>query len=239
MAHLWNRYHITKKNYLHDQLQIINYINIFAPCSYQWQEEITKKLIEFIIQYIQPLYILQVDAFWNLLLICKPGYRIPCNKTVKEILYSAYEWTSKKEGEKLECLCLNLEEKEFFQQIIGLLKPIEYITHKIYGTIYPTINLINPYMDLLKNFFAPCEEAEEMFDTYLDLIYGSELVNNNRIETNSDNINTIEDLPLVNTTGILQKVHAAIFLLLDELWSVLSNISLITTFLDPCFKNFE
>ncbi|CAG8785007.1 17630_t:CDS:2, partial [Gigaspora margarita] len=339
IAHLQDRYYITKKNYLYDQLQITNYINISAPCSYQWQEEITKKLVEFIIQYIQPLYILQVDAFQNLLLTCEPSYRIPCNKTVKGILYLVYEWileglkqykpfhrrikslqaffrspkqgqrlhamqqknsqqghqlsenehmnlldiltdiktrwTSKKEGEKLECLCLNLEEREFFQQIIGLLEPIEHITRKICSATYLTITLINLYIDLLKNFFAPCEEAEETFDTYFDLIYGSELVNNNRNETNSssdyelplcgsrqqwqhahrqfkqkiknkycntqryckkeknqssdinlDNINTVEDLPSVNTTGILQK-------------SVLSDISLITPFLDPRFKDFE
>ncbi|CAG8832554.1 42417_t:CDS:2, partial [Gigaspora margarita] len=138
---------------------------------------------------------------------------------------------SKKEGEKLEHLCLNLEEREFLQQIIGLLEPIKCIIRKICGTTYPTINLINPYMDLLKNFFALYEGAEEMFNTYLDLIYGSELANNNENETNSgsnyelplgsdinlDNINTVEDLPSVNTTSILQKICATIFLLLDEL----------------------
>ncbi|CAG8706489.1 13279_t:CDS:2 [Dentiscutata erythropus] len=41
-------------------------------------------------------------------------------------------------------------------------------------------------MDLFKNFFALCEEAKETFDTYLDLIYGSESANNNRNDTNSD-----------------------------------------------------
>ncbi|CAG8733577.1 25989_t:CDS:2, partial [Gigaspora rosea] len=267
IAHLRNRHHITKKNYLQfldenqqphsNQLQITNYINVSTPCSYKRQEEITKKLVE-----------------------------ISCNKTVKGILYLAYKWskkqlcsllsdniiaeglkqcklfhrrikslqaffcspkqgqrlraiqqkhsqqdhqspknehtnplevltdvktrwsstyyawkrilklhnymklvyidlfskldrTSKKEGEKLERLCLSLEEKEFLQQMISLLEPIEY------------------------------------------------------------NINTVEDLLSVDTTGILQKVCTAIFLSLDELWSVLSDILLITTFLDPHFKDFE
>lgn len=93
---------------------------------------------------------------------------------------------SKKEGEKLERLCLSLEEREFLQQMIGLLEPIKCITCKICGATYPTITLINPYIDLLKNFFAPREEAEKTFDTYLDLIYGSESANNNGNETNSD-----------------------------------------------------
>ncbi|CAG8657185.1 5514_t:CDS:2 [Gigaspora margarita] len=40
--------------------------------------------------------------------------------------------------------------------------------------------------DLLKDFFAPRKEAEEAFNTYLDLIYGSELANNNGNKTNSN-----------------------------------------------------
>jgi hAT family C-terminal dimerisation region len=54
-----------------------------------------------------------------------------------------------------------------------------------------------------------------------------------------DNINTVEYLQPVNTEGLLQKVRAAIFLSLDELWPVSSDIMLIATFLDPRFKNFD
>ncbi|CAG8786344.1 17671_t:CDS:2, partial [Gigaspora margarita] len=124
---------------------------------------------------------------------------------------------------------------------------LDILTDVKTSTIYPTINLINPYIDLPKNFFALYKEAEEIFDTYLDLIYGSESVNNNENDTNFDNnyelpldnINTVENLLLVNTTGILQKVCTAIFLSLDELWSVLSDILLIITFLNSRFKDFE
>ncbi|CAG8448299.1 13648_t:CDS:2 [Gigaspora rosea] len=80
------------------------------------------------------------------------------------------------------------------------------------------MNLINSYVDLLKNVFAPREEAEEIFDTYLNLIYGSESANHNRKNTNSD-----YDYKLLS----------------DELWLVSSNILLITMFLDPHFKDFE
>jgi hypothetical protein len=59
------------------------------------------------------------------------------------------------------------------------------------------------------------------------------------VEPNLDNINTVEYLQPVNTEGLLQKVRAAIFLSLDELWPVPSNIMLIATFLDPRFKNFD
>ncbi|CAB5369787.1 unnamed protein product [Rhizophagus irregularis] len=59
------------------------------------------------------------------------------------------------------------------------------------------------------------------------------------VESNLDDINTVEYLQPVNTEGLLQKVRAAIFLSLDELWTVPSNIMLVATFLDPRFKNFD
>lgn len=58
-------------------------------------------------------------------------------------------------------------------------------------------------------------------------------------EPNLDDINTVEYLQPVDTEGLLQKVCAAIFLSLDELWTVQSDIVLIATFLDPRFKNFD
>jgi len=58
-------------------------------------------------------------------------------------------------------------------------------------------------------------------------------------EPNLDDINTAEYLQPVDTKNLLQKVRAAIFLSLDELWSIPSNIALIATFLDPRFKTFD
>ena len=49
----------------------------------------------------------------------------------------------------------------------------------------------------------------------------------------------IEYLPPVNTTGLIQKVRAAIYLSLDELWSFPTDTALIATFLDPRFKHFK
>ncbi|CAG8845654.1 24932_t:CDS:2, partial [Gigaspora margarita] len=312
-----------------DQLQITNYINVTTPCSYKQQKEITRKLVEFIIQYVQLLHIFQskeqlyfllsdnviavhlttdlwtakshysylgITATWltaefefkeaqltcnhlpysytsevisdelskiiedwglsqkvfavatdnrtnmlkvtNLLsdkydnkiqhqscaahilqLLVLEGHHLSENehmnlldvlmdvktrwsltyyiwkrilklynymKLVYIDLLSKNDRLSRKEGEKLEHLCLSLEEREFFQQIITLLEPIEHITCKMCGATYPTINLINLYMDLFKNFFASRKEAEETFDTYLDLIYCSESVNNNENNANSD-----------------------------------------------------
>ena len=57
--------------------------------------------------------------------------------------------------------------------MITTLKPFETITHKISDTTYSTLNLLVLYMHLLKNNFASNKQNHETFDTYLNLIYGS------------------------------------------------------------------
>lgn len=52
-------------------------------------------------------------------------------------------------------------------------------------------------------------------------------------EINVDEFNQIESLPATNTVGLLQRVRAAIFLSLDELWSTPSDLVQIATILDP------
>ncbi|CAJ0830078.1 287_t:CDS:2 [Entrophospora sp. SA101] len=164
-------------------------------------------------------------------------------RLISTTLLTKPDRASQKEGEKLERLCLSLDEK----------------------------HLVNPYMELLKKTFAPKSENGESLDTYLDLIYGPQTEDNNDNEEESDSstsdddeipsggsrqhwqyshrtrgaiddiddINHVEYLPAVNTTGLLQKVQAAIFLSLDELWSVPTELVQIATVLDPRFKNFQ
>ena len=54
-----------------------------------------------------------------------------------------------------------------------------------------------------------------------------------------DDINHVKYLLAVNINDLLQKVRAAIFLSLDELWSILTELVLVATILDPQFKNFH
>ena len=49
----------------------------------------------------------------------------------------------------------------------------------------------------------------------------------------------VEYLPSVSTRGLLQKVRAAIYLSMDELWAVPAEIALVSTYLDPRFKHFN
>src|SRR5204862_8193779 len=58
-------------------------------------------------------------------------------------------------------------------------------------------------------------------------------------ETTAEDTNQVEYLPSVNTTGLLERVRAAIYLSLDELWSIPTDTALIATFLDPRFKHFK
>ncbi|GBC47675.2 zinc finger BED domain-containing protein 1-like [Rhizophagus irregularis DAOM 181602=DAOM 197198] len=68
--------------------QITNY-----RCSETRQQELMRLLIIFIIKFVQPLYILQNDAFRNFVHSCEPGFQIPCEKTAKNLIHEAYIWS--------------------------------------------------------------------------------------------------------------------------------------------------
>lgn len=53
-----------------------------------------RKLIQFIIQFVFPLYILKTSFSINLfLLVNKPGFKILCEKTAKGLIYDTYNWS--------------------------------------------------------------------------------------------------------------------------------------------------
>ena len=64
------------------------------PCSPKRQELLARKLIQFIIQFVLPLYILQNRFFREFVNSCEPGFRIPCDKTAKRLIHEAYNWSS-------------------------------------------------------------------------------------------------------------------------------------------------
>jgi hypothetical protein len=172
--------------------------------------------------------------------------------------------------------------------MVKLLAPIEKVTRHLCGAEYPTLNLVYPYMELLKKGFAP--KNNDTVDTYINLIYGEnyeeedddeddEMDDNiptagtrqhwqyahrqfrqkmksihvkrqvrrrNKSKAQSDNTeledlnpNKVEYLPPVSTNGLFQKVRAAIYLSMDELWAVPTDTALVATFLDPRFKHFN
>ena len=52
-----------------------------------------RKLIQFIIHFILPLYILQNRFFREFIYACEPGFRIPCINTAKGLIHEAYNWS--------------------------------------------------------------------------------------------------------------------------------------------------
>ncbi|GBC17180.2 zinc finger BED domain-containing protein 1-like [Rhizophagus irregularis DAOM 181602=DAOM 197198] len=152
---------------------------------------------------------------------------------VSTSLLSKSDRASQKEGEKLERLCLSVGEKEFLQEVVKLLEPIEIVTRHLCGANYPILNLVHPYMESLKKKFAPRSDKNETVDTYLNLVYGEGYEENDDDEITDDDIpdagtrrgrtqqrssrkrtrtesvaedtNKVEDLPPVNTTNLLEK----------------------------------
>ncbi|EXX77317.1 hypothetical protein RirG_024880 [Rhizophagus irregularis DAOM 197198w] len=106
--HLRDKHGITKDNYLEyldeSEEPCVEPTNLnSSPCSSKRQELITRKVTTFIVKNVQPLYILQNQAFQDLLLTCEPGYKIPCDNSIKNVLYSAYTWSK----EQLQSLLRN------------------------------------------------------------------------------------------------------------------------------------
>ncbi|CAG8655821.1 9785_t:CDS:2, partial [Scutellospora calospora] len=127
--------------------------------------------------------------------------------------------------------------------MIKLLEPFEAITRRLSGATYPTLNMVHPYIYTLKQVFALRIEEGETIDSYLDLIYGplvseDELENDDNSDSNEQEINQIEYLQPVNTENLIQKVRAAIYLSLDKLWEMPNKSSLTAMILDPRMKNF-
>ena len=52
-----------------------------------------RKLIQFIVHLVLPLYILENKFFRDFIFACEPGFRIPCVKTAKGLIHEAYNWS--------------------------------------------------------------------------------------------------------------------------------------------------
>ncbi|RGB25813.1 hypothetical protein C1646_675281 [Rhizophagus diaphanus] len=234
LIHLRDKHNITKDNYS-------EYLNEYEEAERLHAAQQNSQTNSSENEYVNPLEVLtDVKTRWNSTFIAWKRVLELHNhmRNVSTDLLSKSDQASQRKGEKLERLCLSPDEKIFLQQMIVTLKPFKTITRKFSGAKYPILSLIFPYMYILKNHFAPNEEENETLDTYLSLIYSSNDEENSDIASDDEYIPS-EYLQPVNTEGLLQKVRAAIFLSLDELWPMPSNIMLIATFLDPRFKNFD
>ncbi|CAG8443569.1 13209_t:CDS:2 [Cetraspora pellucida] len=101
-AHLRDKHKITSDNYKQfldetskpniDQTKLTDFYKKSAPCTTQRQTYLSQLLIKFIIRFVEPLYILEDEDFREFVNGCEPGYRIPCVKSAKNMIYRAYDW---------------------------------------------------------------------------------------------------------------------------------------------------
>ena len=66
-------------------------------------------------------------------------------------------------------------------KLLGL---IEKVTRRLCSAEYPTLNLIYPYMELLKKEFA--SKNDDTVDTYINFIYGDNYEENDCSEVDDD-----------------------------------------------------
>ncbi|CAG8849243.1 24931_t:CDS:1, partial [Gigaspora margarita] len=163
----------------------------------------------------------------------------------------------------------------FVTDVIDLLKPFKKITRLFCGTKYPTVNLIYPYIRMLKNKYVPVAKNGESIEDWITFIYGPSLESsgssnntstssndeasiplarnrkqwqyahhnmcgrgrgrgsrhNKRHSKNSakladDDSNTIKYFLSTSCEGLLEKMCTAIYLSLDELWSIPNEVGL-------------
>ncbi|CAG8779364.1 18275_t:CDS:2, partial [Acaulospora morrowiae] len=151
----------------------------------------------------------------------------------------------------------------FLQEIVKLLEPVEIVTKHLCGakkneTVDSYLNLIyeenveendsNIFDDDISTAGTrqQWQYAHRQFNQRMNArsqekkqIQQKSIKKRIRTENNIENTNNIEYLSPVNTIGLLEKVRAAIYFSLDELWLAPSDNALIATFLDPRFKHFN
>src|SRR5213075_1139081 len=78
--------------------------------------------------------------------------------------------------------------------MVKLLEPFETITRRLSGATYPTLNMIHPYMYMLKQMFAPKIQENETLESYFNLIYGSFTFEN----TNEEELNLNDEFSFIS-----------------------------------------
>lgn len=87
--------------------------------------------------------------------------------------------------------------------MVKLLERFETITRRLSGGKYPTLNMVHPYMCMLKRMFAPRANENETENSYLELIYGPLSAENKEenVEDDVSDSSSVSDDDGVPTAG--------------------------------------
>ncbi|CAG8509319.1 6874_t:CDS:2 [Scutellospora calospora] len=99
-------------------------------------------------------------------------------KLVSTILLSKKDHASQLEEEKLDRLCLTVDEKNFIENMIDLLSPFEIVTHRIYGAKYPILNLVYLYIEEISDTDDSSSVSEDENISSADLLDKAQYIPN-------------------------------------------------------------
>ena len=164
-----------------------------------------------------------------------------------------------KDGLRLERIMLSEEEWKFMENLIEILKKFEEITKILGGSKYVILSLIYSLIFKLKDFVEKALINQKLKDKDYNLNTNTTLLDDND-DLPNEILEEFEEIPnseiadtiVVNEKGskknlnILKPIETkglvglfleALDLSLKKYWSVSSEVSLITTLLDPRLKN--
>ncbi|CAG8440678.1 700_t:CDS:2 [Scutellospora calospora] len=84
------------------------------------------------------------------------------------------------------------------KEIVEVLKPVEEITRHICDAKYPTMNLVYPYIRILKNKYTPVAEKGKLVESWLDLIYKSSLESSDQIVDSDTSISNDDEADILS-----------------------------------------
>src|SRR6266542_2225642 len=134
-----------------------------------------------------------------------------------------------KDGKKLDSIMLSSKEWETLSEIIEILDPFEEITSILSGQNYVTLSLVYPFIKKLTEILK-----KDLKDFVEVVIYET---NQSRGQKAKIDINQS-----VETRNIINLLKESLLNWISFYWSIPSSIGLISTLLDPRFKdlrNFE
>ena len=166
---------------------------------------------------------------WERLIILKPYIDI-----VISSLNASKDRNVKEDAKRLQKINLTNDEWDVIRDLLEILGPFAELTEKLEGTKYVTMSYIYPGIARLKKLFCPARE----YNVNLDLETNDDAFEEHQFEEIDEDdepearrkikINTP-----VNTTGLLDKIKANLYKVLEKYYEVIEKEALIAALLDP------